>query len=110
MPTRRSHPMPKAKQLTVPCENRRGTLAQVARVLGDAKVNIQAFVTSTSGIEGSVQVVVDNPRKAKTALDGAALSYSQADVPNVDLPNVPGALASFAGKLASKDGGRGLTL
>ena len=37
--------MAKAKQLTVFCENRPGTLAQIARVLGDAKVNILAFVT-----------------------------------------------------------------
>jgi len=95
--------MPKAKQLTVSCENRPGTLAQIARVLGDAKVNILALVTSTSGTEGSVQVVVDNPNKAKKALDGAALSYSQADVLHVELPNLPGALGSFAGKLASKE-------
>ena len=95
--------MPKAKQLTVSWENRPGTLAQIARVLGDAKVNILAFVTSTSGTEGSVQVVVDNPNKAKKALDGAALSYSQADVLHVELPNLPGALGSFAGKLASKE-------
>jgi len=35
--------MPKAKHLTVYCENRPGTLAHVARVLGDARVNILAF-------------------------------------------------------------------
>src|SRR2546427_9388555 len=67
-------PMPKAKQLTVSCDNRPGTLAHVARVLGDAKVNILTFLTTTSGAEGSVQVVVDNVNKAKKALDGAGLS------------------------------------
>ena len=95
--------MPKTKQLTISCENRPGTLAQMARVLGDAKVNILAFVTSTSGTEGSLQVVVDNANKAKKALDGAALSYSEADVLHVELPNLPGALGNFAGKLASKE-------
>jgi hypothetical protein len=95
--------MPKAKQLTVSCENRPGTLAQVARVLGDAKVNILAFLTTTSGTEGSVHLVVDNANKAKKALEGAALSYSEADVLHAELPNVPGALAGFAGKLASKE-------
>jgi hypothetical protein len=35
--------MPKVKLLTVTCENRPGTLSYVARVLGDAKVNILAF-------------------------------------------------------------------
>ncbi len=78
-------------------------MAQVAKVLGDAKVNILAFLTTTSGTEGSVQVVVDNVNKAKKALEGAALSYSEADVLHAELPNVPGALAGFAGKLASKE-------
>jgi hypothetical protein len=95
--------MPKAKQLTVSCENRPGTLAQIAKAIGDAKVNILAFLTTTSGAEGSVQVVVDNANKAKKALEGAGLSYSEADVLHVELPNMPGALGSFAGKLAAKE-------
>ncbi len=95
--------MPRAKQLTVSCENRPGTLAHVARVLGDAKVNILSFLTTTSGAEGSVQLVVDNANKAKKALDSAGLSYTEADVLHVELPNLPGALGSFAGKLAAKD-------
>lgn len=95
--------MPKAKQLSVRVENRPGTLANVARVLGDARVNILAFLTSTSGTEGSVQVVVDNVNRAKKALDGAGLSYTEDDVLRVELPNVAGALGKFAGKLAAKD-------
>ena len=95
--------MPKVKQLTVSCENRPGILAQIARVLGDAKVNILAFATCASGTESSVQLVVDNANKAKKALDGATLPYSEADVLHVELPNLPGALGSFAGKLASKE-------
>ena len=91
--------MPKAKQLTVPCENRPGTLAQIARVLGDAKVNILAFVTSTSGTEGSVQVVVDNANRARKALEGAALSYSEADALHVELPNLLGALGELCRKV-----------
>jgi hypothetical protein len=95
--------MPKAKQLTISVENRPGTLAHIARTLGDAKVNILAFLTTTSGTEGSVQVVVDNANKAKKALEGAGLSYSEADVLHVELPNLPGALGNFAGKLAAKE-------
>jgi hypothetical protein len=95
--------MAKAKQLTIPCENRPGTLAHIARTLGDAKVNILAFLTTTSGTEGSVQVVVDNVNKAKKALEGAGLSYSETDVLHVELPNLPGALGNFAVKLAAKE-------
>jgi hypothetical protein len=95
--------MAKAKMLTVSCENRPGTLAHLARVLGDAKVNVLAFLTATSGAEGSVQLVVDKLEKAKKALDGAGLSYTEADVLYVELPNLPGALASFTGTLAAKE-------
>jgi hypothetical protein len=95
--------MAKAKLLTVSCENRPGTLANIARVLGDAKVNILAFLTSTSGAEGSVQVVVDNVNKAKKALEGGSLSYTEADALLVELPHRPGALGYFAGKLAAKE-------
>ena len=95
--------MPKAKQLTVACENRPGTLAHVAQVLGDGKVNLLAFQLTTSGLEGSAQLVVDNPAKAKKALERAGLSYTEEDVLYVELPNVPGALGSFAGKLAARD-------
>jgi hypothetical protein len=95
--------MPKAKQLSVSVENRPGALAHVARVLGDAKVNILAFLATTSGAEGTVHIVPDNVNKAKKALEGAGFSYTEADVLHVELPNVPGALGNFAGKLAAKD-------
>jgi hypothetical protein len=95
--------MPKAKHLIVSVENRPGTLARVAKTLGDAKVNILAFLTTTSGAEGSVQVVVDDVNKARNALDREKLPFTEEDVLQVVLPNVPGALATFAGKLAAKD-------
>lgn len=95
--------MPKAKQLTISCENRPGMLAEIAKALGDAKVNILSCLGTTSGTEGSVQVVVDNVNEATRALDGAGLSYTEADVLQIELPNTPGALGKFAGKLADKN-------
>jgi hypothetical protein len=95
--------MPKAKQFSITVENRPGTLAHVAKVLGDAKVSILAFATGTSGAEGYVQVIVDNANKAKKALEDARFSYAEADVLHVELGNTPGALGQYAGKLASKD-------
>ena len=83
-------------------ENRPGTLAQVAKTLADAKVNIVALLNSTAGTQGSVQVVVDNTNKAKKALDGAGLSYAEGTLEQVELPNKPGALAELAGNLAKR--------
>ena len=95
--------MPKAKQLSVSVENRPGTLAHVARVLADAKVNIFAFLTTTSNTEGAVHVVVDNVNQARKALGREKLPFTEADVLQVELANKPGALANFAGKLAAKE-------
>jgi hypothetical protein len=94
--------MPRAAQLTISVQNRPGTLAHVARVLGDAKVDIRAFLTTSSGASGSVEVVVDNVKQAKQALDREGLSYSEQAVLHVELPHQPGALGHFAGKLAAK--------
>ena len=95
--------MAKAKQLTVPCENRPGELARIAKALGEAKVNILGFLTGTSGAEGWVQVVMDKPERAKKALDREGLPYTEEAVLHVELRNVPGVLASFTEKLAEKD-------
>ena len=94
--------MAKVKQLTVSLENRPGTLALMAKVLADAKVNIVALLNSTAGAQGSAQVVVDNVNKAKKALGGAGLAYTEGTLEQFEMANKPGALAELAGKLAKK--------
>src|SRR5437870_13602042 len=94
--------MPKVKLLTVTCENRPGTLSYVARVLGDAKINIVAFHSGTNGQNGFVHVVVDNVRKGKKALSAAGLGNTEAEGLLEELPNVAGALGYFTGRLARK--------
>lgn len=95
--------MPKAKQLTVPCENRPGTLSQITRILGDARVNILAVQLTTAMRDGYVRLVVDNPKKAKKILDRAGLPYVEQSVLRVELPNLPGALRKFTQKLATRN-------
>jgi hypothetical protein len=94
--------MPKARQLTIHCRNRPGKLAQIAEVMGDAGVNIQGFLLTTSGSKGQVKIVVDDLGKAKEALQDAGLFYTEQLVLHARLANVPGALARFAGKLAAR--------
>jgi len=94
--------MAKVKELTVALENRPGTLAHVAKVLADAKVNVLALLGSTAGAQGSAQVVVDNVNKAKKALASAGLSYTEGTLEEFELANKPGALAQLADKLAKK--------
>ncbi len=67
--------MPKVNQLTMPVENRPGTLAHVCRTLGKAKVNILGFLLTTSGSKGFIKLVVDDVERAREALSEAGLPY-----------------------------------
>jgi hypothetical protein len=78
-------------------------LAHIAKVLGDAQVNILAFLTTTSGSEGLTHLIVDRSGTAKKAFASAGLAYTEADVLQLELRNAPGALAKFARKLAQED-------
>src|SRR6267142_2247127 len=96
-------PVPKVKQLTISCDNAPGSLARIAGILGSAKANILALNASSAGAMGYIQFVVDNGTKAKKALEGNGISCYEEFVLHTTLPNVPGALAQFARKLAAKD-------
>ncbi len=95
--------MPRVKQLTISCENRPGTLADITGILGEANVNILALSASSAGAMGYVQFVVDNASKAKELLRNKGISCYEEQVLHVTLPNVPGALSRFARKLADRD-------
>jgi len=90
-------------QLTVSCENRPGTLAELTKILSDAKVNILAFNAGSAGAMGYVQLIVNNPNRAKKVLKAKRISYYEERVLHVTIPNVPGALSRFAAKLAAQD-------
>ena len=86
----RSSVMPKATQFTLSHEDRPGMLAHTAKVLGAANVNILACLTTTSAGEGVTHLIVDNADRAKKALASAGLSYTETDVLQVELRNIPG--------------------
>jgi hypothetical protein len=78
-------------------------LAHIAKVLGDAQVNILALLTTTSESEGLTHLIVDRSGTAKKAFTSAGLVYTEAEVLQLELPNTPGALGKFARKLAEED-------
>ncbi|HLB87794.1 MAG TPA: ACT domain-containing protein [Terriglobales bacterium] len=94
--------MAKTKQFTIAVENRPGAVAEIARTLGNAKVNILALLATAQGTGGSVQLVVEDTKRAKKALDEARLSYKETIAEEHELPNKPGALAQTLEKLAAK--------
>jgi hypothetical protein len=94
--------MAKTKQFTISIENRPGTVAGIARTLGSAKVNILALLGTAQGTTGTVELVVEDTRRAKKAMDEAGLTYKETTAEEYELPNKPGALAECLDKLAAK--------
>jgi hypothetical protein len=94
--------MSKTKQFTIAVDHQPGAVAAIAKTLGDAKVNILALLGIAQGTAGTVQLVVDDPRRARKALDAARISCQETPAEFYDLPNKPGALAAYLEKLAAK--------
>jgi hypothetical protein len=94
--------MAKTKQFTISVDNHPGVVAGIAKTLGDAKVNILSLLGTAQGTAGTVQLIVEDARRAKKALDAARISYQETPAETYDLPNKPGALAQCLDKLAAK--------
>lgn len=94
--------MAKTKQFTIAIDNHPGAVAAITRILGDAKVNILSLLGTAQGAAGSVQLIVEDARRAKKALDAARMSYQETPAESYDLSNKPGALAQCLDKLAAK--------
>jgi hypothetical protein len=94
--------MAKTKQFTISVDNQPGAVAGIAKTLGDAKVNILSLLGTAQGTTGTVQLVVDDARRAKKALDAARIAHTETPAEQYELPNKPGALAQCLEKLAGK--------
>lgn len=92
--------MAKAKLITIPTEDRPGSVAEGIKALGEAGVNIISILGWNP--QGVVQIVADNPRKAMKALKDANIDFTEETAEVVELPNKPGALDAYLEKLAKK--------
>lgn len=89
-----------ATQIVVLLENRPGSLAELAALMGDAGVNIEAILLEGSVDFGMVRIHVDSPRKAEKALRDAGYQYRTGEAIVLKLDNAPGQLAEVTKKLA----------
>jgi hypothetical protein len=55
--------MPRTTQLTVSLKSRPGVLAQLARTLADARVNIASLSAYAAGGRGKIRLIVAKARK-----------------------------------------------
>jgi len=92
--------MPRATQLTVSLKSRPGVLAQLARTLADARVNIASLSADAVSGRGKIRLIVNDPARARRALRRAKYRVSEEPAFVVRMRNKPGALARVAGKLS----------
>jgi hypothetical protein len=94
--------MAKIKQFTIAVENRPGAVAEIAKALGKARVNVLALLGTAQGTSGTIQLVAEDARRAKKALNDAKISYKETAAEEYKLPNKAGALAQYLEKLAAR--------
>ena len=94
--------MAKTKQFTISVDNHPGAVAHIAKTLGDAKVNILSLLGTVQGTGGSVQLIAEDARKAKKALDAARIAYQETPAEQYELPNKAGALGQCLASLQKK--------
>jgi hypothetical protein len=91
------------KQISVFLENRSGRLWELTDALGKAGVNMRALSIGEAADFGVVRMIVNNPDEAQKMLSDAGFTVAETDVLAVEIPDVPGGLASVLGAL--KDAG-----
>ena len=95
-PEREGERMPRAKQLTVQIANKPGTLAQVARALGEARVNMKSLAV----FEGRAKIIAEDPVKGREALQALGLFATIEDCLTIDMVDQPGSLGDICARLA----------
>ena len=94
--------MAKIRQFTISVENRPGAAAEIARTLGNARVNILSLAGAAQGANGTIELVAEDAKRAKRALDDAKIAYQETAAEGYELPNKAGALARCLEKLAAR--------
>ncbi|MDO8355879.1 MAG: hypothetical protein ABIR36_11760 [Nitrospiraceae bacterium] len=88
--------MPTTTQLVISGKSKPGVIAQVAQVLGDAKVNIKAFSAPEVIGAGKLRLLVADLEGARAALKAAKIRFTEETALILSLTNKPGALREVA--------------
>jgi hypothetical protein len=91
--------MPITKEFTVLIEDRPGMLGKICRALADREVNILALQSFPIRGKFVTRFIVDDPKTAKTVLDGERLTYTEAEIVRTKILHGPGEIARLASRL-----------
>jgi hypothetical protein len=85
----------KVEQISIFIENKSGRLAEVARVLGEAGVNIRALSLADTSDFGILRLIVNDREKAKQVLKEKGFTVTKTEVVAIEVPDRPGGLSEI---------------
>lgn len=85
----------KVEQISIFIENKSGRLAEVAKTLGEADVNIRALSLADTSDFGILRLIVNNNETASAVLKEKGFTVSKTEVVAVEVPDCPGGLAKI---------------
>ena len=91
------------RQLSIFLENRTGRINEVARILADNGINMQAFSMAETADFGLLRLIVPDVDRAVQVLRAENIAVMVTDVLCLNCPNVPGSLSAVLEKLASNN-------
>lgn len=91
------------KQISVFLENRAGRLAEVTTLIGDSGINIRALALADTSDFGILRILVDKPDEAYKILHDNGFAATETEVIAVEIPDIPGGLASILTPLQEID-------
>jgi len=94
--------MMKVEQISIFIENKSGRLAEIARILGDAGINIRALSLADTTDFGILRLIVNDREKAKQILKEKGFTVSKTEVVAVEVPDRPGGLSEILQSLDSE--------
>ena len=89
------------EQVSVFLENSAGRLGDMARALGDARIDMHALMVADTEEFGVVRIICDQPHRAIEVLGDLGFGASVTPVTGVEIPDRPGGLADVLEALGS---------
>ena len=91
------------KQLSIFLENRTGRINEVAKILAENGINMQAFSMAETADFGLLRLIVPDVDKAVEVLRSENIAVMLTDVLCVNCANTPGSLSATLEKLAASN-------
>lgn len=91
------------KQISIFLENEPGRLVKVAKILGNANINIRALTVAETSDFGILRLIVDDPERAYSILKENNIAVVMDDVLGVEVVDKPGGLARIAEILSNQN-------